>query len=199
MLAAAFGSWISQLTERDFDAPFTELLRAHGFYDLHFTHGAYEFGKDFIAKRDEPLPTQYAFQAKAGDVGGAEWNRMRGQFEELADGGPAHPSFAVQLPRRSVVVLTGRLTGKATVAPSDFRTRLRETGRGDFDVWDVDTLSELLAGSSRFPAGPSDNLLPILGLVETGKANDRELERELARLLVLNNELKVIRFSGQVG
>src|SRR5260370_31964098 len=95
MLAAAFANWISQLNERAFDAAVTELLCAHGFYDLHFTHGAYEFGKDFIAKHDVPVPTQYAFQSKAGDVGGGEWTKMRGQFEELADSGPAiRPSMS---------------------------------------------------------------------------------------------------------
>jgi hypothetical protein len=61
MLDAAFVSWISTIGERGFDAFFLCLLRAHGFFDIHFTHGPYEFGKDIIAKHPHPEPTQYAF------------------------------------------------------------------------------------------------------------------------------------------
>src|SRR4051794_22285353 len=100
MLADAFANWISQLQERDLDAPFTELLRSLRFYDIHFTHGGYEFGKDFIAKRNEPQPTQYGFQSKAGDIGGAAWAEMFSQLDELANAGPAHPSFDRSLPRK---------------------------------------------------------------------------------------------------
>jgi len=184
MLAAAFESWISQLSERDFDAPFTQLLETLGFYDIHFTHGPYEFGKDFIAKRAEPQPTQYAFQSKAGDIGNAEWSKMRGQLEELADAGPAHPNFDGNLPRKSVLITTGRLTGKATVAPAAFRENLQRSGRGDFEVWDIEVLAEQLAGSTRFPLKPSQVLLTPLGLIESGKINERELEQQLGGLLV---------------
>jgi hypothetical protein len=75
MLAAAFENWIRTLRERDFDDTFLELLRAAGFYDLHFTHGQYEFGKDVIAKLRGAPPVQYAFQSKAGDIGGSDWDR----------------------------------------------------------------------------------------------------------------------------
>jgi len=183
MLAAAFANWISQLSERDFDAPFTELLSSLGFYDIHFTHGGYEFGKDFIAKCNEPRPTQYGFQSKAGDIGNSEWSKMYSQLDELANAGPAHPNFDRNLPRRSVLVTTGRLTGKATVAPASFKENLQRSGRGDFEVWDVDVLAEQLAGSARFPLRPSPALLPPLGLIESGKVNERELEQQLGALL----------------
>ncbi|HET9684588.1 MAG TPA: hypothetical protein VFP15_10820 [Gemmatimonadaceae bacterium] len=183
MLAAAFANWISQLTERDFDAPFTELLRSLGFYDIHFTHGAYEFGKDFIAKRDEPEPTQYAFQSKAGDIGGSEWASMFSQLYELANAGPAHPSFDHALPRKSVLVTTGRLTGKAILSAAAFKDEVQRTGRGAFDVWDVNVLAEQLDGSARFPLKASVALLPPLGLIESGKVNERELQQDLAVLI----------------
>ena len=53
MLADAIGSYLDSLTEREFDAPFMALLRLQGFTDIHLLHGAFEFGKDFIAKRVE--------------------------------------------------------------------------------------------------------------------------------------------------
>jgi hypothetical protein len=183
MLAVAFANWISLLPERAFDAPFLGLLRANGFYDIHFTHGAYEFGKDFIAKRDEPQPTQYAFQSKAGDIGGAEWMSMLGQLEELLGTVLVHPGYEAKLPKKFVLVTTGQLIGKATIGPADFKARLRETGRGEFEVWDVHVLSELLAGSPRFPAAPSPELVVALGAVESGPLGERELEKLLAAMV----------------
>ncbi len=53
MLDDVIGNYIDSLTEREFDAPFEALLRLHGFNDIHFLHGCFEFGKDFIAKRAE--------------------------------------------------------------------------------------------------------------------------------------------------
>ena len=185
MLAAAFANWISQLTERDFDAPFTEMLRSLGFYDIHFTHGGYEFGKDFIAKRNEPQATQYGFQSKAGDIGNPEWSKMYSQLDELANAGPAHPNFDRGLPRKSVLVTTGRLTGKATVAPTEFAKNLQASGRGEFDVWDVEVLSEQLAGSARFPLKTSPALLSPLGLIEANKVNERDLEQQLGALVAV--------------
>jgi len=183
MLAAAFASWIEHLPERAFDEPFLNLLRAQGFYDIHFTHGAYEFGKDFIAKRNEPLPTQYGFQAKSGDIAGGAWDAILAQLLELSAGTPTHPSYAPELPRKSVLVVTGRLIGKAVVGPSQFKDMLHQLGRGEFEVWDIDVLKELVEGSSRFPVVPVAALLPSLGLLESSIPNERDLEHCLAALV----------------
>ena len=121
MLGVAFESWISRLSEREFDGSFLSLLRAHGFYDVHFTHGAYEFGKDFVAKRNEPTPVQYAFQSKAGGGDGAAWNKLSGQLIELAGEKLAHVSFDAALPRKLVLVTTGRPRWQSHArVPSDF-------------------------------------------------------------------------------
>ncbi len=50
MLTDAIASYVNSLNEREFDAPFMALLRLQGFMDIHFLHGSFEFGKDFIAK-----------------------------------------------------------------------------------------------------------------------------------------------------
>lgn len=183
MLAAAFASWIERIPERAFDAPFLDLLRAQGFYDIHFTHGAYEFGKDFIAKRDEPTPVQYAFQGKAGDIGGSAWAEIFPQLMELAADGPAHANFDAGLPRKSVLVTTGRLTGKATIGPAQLQTYLLKANLGSFDVWDIDVLKELLTGSARFAVSPAPALMPALGYIEAGIPTERLLERHLATLI----------------
>ena len=93
------------VTEREFDAP----LLAAGFTDVHFLHGVFEFGKDFIAKGPKPpdgdtgtgnpalwVPHQFALQSKAGDLGEARLD------------GLAHPSFDLGLPHAGVLVTTGR-------------------------------------------------------------------------------------------
>jgi len=65
MLDDVIGNYIDSLTEREFDAPFMALLRLHGFFDIHFRHGSFEFGKDFIAKRvEDGKPYQYTFQTR---------------------------------------------------------------------------------------------------------------------------------------
>lgn len=58
-------AYLAAVTEREFDAPFIGYLTAAGFTDIHQLHGAYEFGKDFIGRRDG---RQWAFQTKAGDL-----------------------------------------------------------------------------------------------------------------------------------
>jgi len=50
MIANVIGSYLDNLEEREFDAPFMSLLRGLRFTDIHFLHGPFEFGKDFIAK-----------------------------------------------------------------------------------------------------------------------------------------------------
>ena len=66
--------------ERELDLPFLLLLPALGFHDVHLTHGAIEFGTDFIAKkREDGREVQYAFQSKAGDIDLRKWrNDVRG-------------------------------------------------------------------------------------------------------------------------
>src|SRR5712692_2876237 len=75
MLADVIGTYVDSLTEREFDAPFIALLRLHGFTDIHFLHGSFEFGKDFIAKGiEDAVRCQYVFQTKAGNIGISDWN-----------------------------------------------------------------------------------------------------------------------------
>src|SRR5260370_15770913 len=94
MIADVIGSYLDSLEEREFDAPFMALLRSLGFRDMHFLHGNFEFGKDFIAKRDDDsVVTQYSFQTKAGNLGLAEWTASRRQIDMLRTNSLAHPNF----------------------------------------------------------------------------------------------------------
>src|SRR5947209_6497547 len=103
MLRNVLEDYLSSINERDFDYPLTSLLQAMGFYDIHFTHGVVEFGKDFIAKRIEAgVEYQYAIQSKKVDVKQSLWrNEIRGQLEEAILSDLSHPQFNTSLPRKA--------------------------------------------------------------------------------------------------
>jgi hypothetical protein len=184
MLAAAFANWISQLPERGFDETFISLLRANGFYDIHFRHGQFEFGKDFVAKRDESgQVVQYGFQSKAGDITGSEWDGIYSQLEELTSGQNVPVGFDKTRPRCSVLVTTGRLKGKAALSAATLESRVKDRGDGRFEVWEQDTLLEMLEGGSLFPVGPSPMLNALLAHIEGPDCGERSLEAQLAVLV----------------
>lgn len=147
MLRDVVAGFIDTLTEREFDAPLIALLAARGFTDVHFLHGAFEFGKDFIAKGVKPAdgdtgtgePSswtrhQFAIQSKAGNLGLTEWRAVRPQLDEARLDDLAHPAFDQALPRAAVLVTTGRLVGGAAVQAQSYREAERCRGRPDFEV-----------------------------------------------------------------
>lgn len=164
MLADAIGNYVDSLTEREFDAPFMALLRLHGFTDIHFLHGPFEFGKDFIAKHvEEDVQYQYAFQTKAGDIGIPEWNQCRGQIDMLRTNALAHPNFDKALPRRATLVTTGRLVGGASLAAQEYAQHLHDLGETGFRTWDRETIIDMLAVDPRSLSGSLASLLRVLG------------------------------------
>ena len=119
-----------------------------GFRDIHFLHGQFEFGKDFIAKRDENGTLhQFTFQTKAGNLNLSGWNDVRGQIDMLRTNAIAHPNFDRTLPRKPVLVTTGRLAGAAPAAAQDYGTHLQQLGEGSFEIWDRERLVELIGHS----------------------------------------------------
>src|SRR5258708_19334003 len=129
MLANVVGSYLDSLEEREFDAPFMALLRALGFWDIHLLHGAFEFGKDFIAKGEhEGSVAQFAFQTKAGDINLSDWNQCRGQIDLLRTNSLARPAFDVKLPLQAVFVTSGLLVGGAPLDPHNHTHRFHPPG-----------------------------------------------------------------------
>jgi hypothetical protein len=168
MLADVIGNYIDSLTEREFDAPFIALLRLHGFADIHFLHGAFEFGKDFIAKRKEGgLDCQYTFQTKAGDLGLSEWKECRGQIDMLRVNSLAHANFDKLMPRKARFVTTGRLVGGAALDAQEYREHLARLQESEFITWDRDTLVEMIAVDPVSLSGSPLSLLQILGTAGT--------------------------------
>jgi hypothetical protein len=180
MLDDVLGAFLDSVTEPEFNAPFLGLLRARGYSKVHFTHGPLEFGKDSIGQIDvDGRLTQDAFQLKAGDLKLSGWRDARQQIEDIRTTGLAHPDFDRSLPRRGILVLTGRLKDQASLAAQEYRETYTTDSKFHFEVWDRDRLVEMLlrspeVGLSGTVEGP---LLSLLGRIDERKVTDDDLER----------------------
>ncbi|MGE0494220.1 MAG: hypothetical protein AB7S38_33725 [Vulcanimicrobiota bacterium] len=185
MLESAVSEFLDQLgTEREFDVPFLAMLRSQGFYDIQFTHGRYEFGKDFIAKReDEGETVQYLFQSKLGDVGTTVWRQeLQPQCEEMLTVTIGHPNIDVNLSKQAVAVFTGRFKGQAAVTAQGYRDSLARRNLPDLSFWSRENLLEYLTAETCL-GGYSDwatlgNLLSRCSSGETGLSELEVFSRE---------------------
>lgn len=197
MLRNVLEDYLSSINERDFDYPLSSLLQAMGFYDIHFTHGAVEFGKDFIAKRNEEgFEYQYAIQSKKGDINQSLWrNEIKGQLEEAILSDLSHPQFNTVLPRKIVLVTTGRLIGNARLATQEFKIKLENNEQiQEIVFWEKEQLAEFselygLAGIHQNTAkglkGFAQFYLAYSKAIE-GNLSEREIE-EFSRLWLDEN------------
>lgn len=147
MLHAAIGAFLDTVTEREFDPTMLAVLSAQGFHDIHFIHGAFEFGKDVIAKRRHPetgVVEQYAIQSKAGDIGQGEWRAVRPQLEEAGYNTHAHPHFDDAIPRVAVLLTTGRLKGAAPTDAQEYAATIHRRGEWRVEFWDKEHLAAWL-------------------------------------------------------
>jgi hypothetical protein len=178
VLENAIVAFLDSVTEREFDEPLRALLRAEGFFDIHFVHGASEYGRDFIAKRDENgRRLQYSLQSKAGDLGVSAWRDARNQLEDIRTGDLAHPSFDPRLRRCVRLVTTGRIIGDAKIESQNYRERYRD--EIDFAVWDQDDLVSMLTASPDAVLAYRDEaaLLRILGEIGQNEVDEGKLEQ----------------------
>ncbi|HEY1950689.1 MAG TPA: hypothetical protein VGG97_26985 [Bryobacteraceae bacterium] len=180
MINDVIESYLDSVEEREFDAPFIALLRAMGYRDIHFLHGSFEFGKDFIAKGEfDGASMQFVFQTKAGDINLKSWSECRGQIDMLRTDSTAHPAFDITLPRKAVFVTTGRLVGGAGPAAQSYRKHLEELGELGFVTWDKQDLVEFITAHPGvcLAAGTQGAFLTMIWHVEQGRSDEKELER----------------------
>jgi hypothetical protein len=175
LLDDAVAAWLDSVSERASYEPLLALLRARGYSDAHLAHGQREFGKDIVAKRDA---AQWAFQVKAGDIGQGEWRELDGQLNELRVVDLGHSSFDPTLPRRPVLVTTGRLVGNSSDLFREHNRRARERDEPELTLWDRDTLIGYLSGEPEAVLRGSIDaaLLATLGAVEERKATAASIE-----------------------
>jgi hypothetical protein len=182
VLRDVVGTFLDTLTEREFDGPLLALLAARGFTDVHFIHGAFEFGKDVLAKRADPDTgegRQYVIQSKAGDIGQPEWRAVRPQLEECEYNTIGHPSFDADLPRVAVLVTTGRLKGAAPADVTECRKSVEAGGLADLEIWEKSDLVDWLCNDPT--AGITGeavqvDLLSLVTSVLNSGVTDRRIE-----------------------
>jgi len=188
MLKNVLGAYLNSVKERDFDLPFISLLHATGFFDIHFTHGQVEFGKDFIAKKVEAGVTiQFSFQSKVGDINQAEWrNNIMGQMLDSVLSSLSHPNFDVQIPHQTVLVITGHLMGNSALSLQDLNNQIRATYlKRTIELWDreyIITLLERYGLDSIHQATASEfinygNFYELYGKGMQGQLTVREVEK----------------------
>jgi hypothetical protein len=201
MLNDVVERYLDSLEEREFDAPFIALLRALGYFDIHFLHGAFEFGKDFIAKaRIEESETQFAFQTKAGDINRATWDAARGQIDMLRTDAIAHPSFDTTLPRRAVFVTTGRLVGSVPAAAQSYRDHLARMGEITFTTWEKQDLIQSITADPQvlLASDAHGAFLMLIGQIDEGQLTDRDIERYSQRWLSSPKSIFQLMIEGAV-
>ena len=137
---------------------------------MRLTHGSAEFGKDVIAQKGGE---QWAWQSKAGNVGQGDFRQMTGQLDELRLSNYAHPDFDADLPRRPVLVTTGRLAGNAPLSLREYNERTRARGETELEHWGRDILVGKLAGNpdAVLRGSVDGQLLSILGGLEEGRVD----------------------------
>ena len=183
MLRVVVENFLNALNEREFDGPLLSLLASQGFYDIHFIHGSFEFGKDVIAKKADPETgqvRQYSIQSKAGDIGLNEWRQIRPQLEECEYNTLAHPSFSSELPRVAVLVTTGWLKGGAAPDSQQFREHCQARDLADFETWDRQTILNWLCLDPTLGLTPNDvqdGLIAIVSKIRNGSVTEPDLER----------------------
>lgn len=189
MLRDVVGTFLDTLTEREFDGPLLALLHARGFTDIHFIHGAFEFGKDVLAKKADPTTNktrQYVIQSKAGDIGQPEWRAVRPQLEECEYNTIGHPSFDPALPRVAVLVTTGRLKGAAPADVSEYRKSVEARGLADLEIWEKPDLVAWLCDDPLIGvAGVAvqTDLMGILTSIRDDGVTDQRIETYTRRWL----------------
>ena len=179
MLGAVVEHFLDHVSEREFDAPFIALLLKLGFGDVHYLHGQYEFGKDFIARAIEGgQQVQYVFQSKAGDLNLGDWSKGTPQLDLLRTNTLAHPGFDAALQRRAVLVLTGRLAGGAGLAAQNYCDQARDAGIG-LEIWVRESLVERIVGALDIGvAGRAEGpLFTLIGAIDDGSITEIQIER----------------------
>ncbi|MFN2468892.1 MAG: restriction endonuclease [Gaiellaceae bacterium] len=175
MLDDAVAAFLDTVGERAFDEPFMAMLRAEGFTDVRLVHGQVEFGKDVIAKRNGE---QWVFQTKAGDLNLTEFRPVRDQLYDLRMSDLSAPGFDKDLPRRAVLVQTGRMTGQAPVVAQEYEQQCVDRGETPIEFWNKDTLLTRLSGNpDAVLRGSMDGqLFGLLGAIDDRSADMDSIE-----------------------
>lgn len=187
LLKEVIADALAALTEQEFDRPFRQLLDSMGFECLRSKtiHGPYEFGKDIVALRRNPVsaePRLFVFQTKRGNITQARWSEMQRQVQEMLLTEVRHPNVIQGEPRKPVWVCTGDLDPKVEQLLFDTNCLYTQQGQPSIEVWSRNRLVELFSEHfftvELFPESERDSVHRLL-LSFDGHEFDVELLRTL--------------------
>jgi hypothetical protein len=198
LLRSVLENYIDTFSEREFDIPFLSLLLFENYYDLHFIHGNYEFGKDFIAKKIENgTMVQYVFQSKAGDINLDSWRDLRTQIDEMRTNLLAHPNYDKNLLKKVEVIITGRLIGGASLSAQEYDRYLKDKGELGFSVWDKDTIIEKFFAIESWATElnkSTDDFLILIGSLRKNGIDFKKIEDYSRNWLLFSEEQNPNKF-----
>lgn len=137
MLRSIIENYLSSIREIQFFHPFIHLIDILGYYDIHLTHGANEYGKDIIAKKGND---QYIFVIKVGDIDSIKYrNEVKGQIFESQTNSLSHPSL-VHPPKKIYLVSTGKISSNVELSLQDHNSYSKKNKLPLVELWDKDFL-----------------------------------------------------------
>ena len=143
MIERLLESWLTSISEREFDIPFRWLLEQLGFipFGRKTTHGPMELGKDVVAQESETGLIHF-FQVKAGDATPGDWRDMQTQLLQLVEVDYLHPNYKPGDPYKPVWVVTGEMreTVRTSLGLKNADYRRREMP--EVEVWEQNDLIE---------------------------------------------------------
>jgi hypothetical protein len=104
-------NWLTNINERSFEIPFSQLLASENFSVIHLSrHGPFEDGKDLLAIDPDGNPCAFQIKgAEGGKITQKAWASFIPQITRLVELPIKHPSINPDLPRRTFFVTTGEL------------------------------------------------------------------------------------------
>lgn len=137
MLKSVIENYLTSIKEIQFFHPFINLLENLGFYNIHLTHGANEFGKDIIAKRGKD---QYVFVIKVGNINSQLYrNEVKGQILESQTNSLSHPDF-MGPPKMIYLVTTGKTSSSVDLSLQNYCSYSKERSLPSVELWSRDYL-----------------------------------------------------------
>ncbi|MDP2897548.1 MAG: hypothetical protein Q8Q12_13485 [bacterium] len=129
MIERAIENWLTNTTERNYQAPFCQVLLREGQKIIHVsTHGPMEQGKDIVTVDPDGIPC--AYQLKSGKIDLAKWHAIRGQVVDLIELPVSHPSVDKGKGHRSFLVTNGIITDPVRQQIVDINEDNRRRARG---------------------------------------------------------------------
>jgi len=109
VIERAIENWLTNTTERSYQAPFCQVLVRNGHRVLYSsTHGVGEEGKDVISI--DKSGNCFAYQLKTGNINVSTWRLISGEVRELVELPVLHPSVDPKRRHRSILVTNGQIT-----------------------------------------------------------------------------------------